>query len=110
MIKDIQRLRVLYQELRNILEIESDDNEAMYITNQLESGLSLIDECLNNTYTDKDLKQLYSKLNEIYIKINQPRVGLSDFFIWRDNNEERLKANDCLDSIKDNLLFLFQKY
>lgn len=63
MIKDIQRLRVLYQELRNILEIESDDNEALYITNQLELGLSLIDECINNTYTDKDLKQLYESIS-----------------------------------------------
>ena len=78
----------------------------MYIIHQLELGLLLIDECLNGTYENEDLKQLSSKLEEIYIKINQPRVGLSDYFIWRDNYEERLKVNDGLDNIKKNLTLI----
>lgn len=110
MLMDIEQLRVLFQELKRILEKEND-NETLYITNQLELGLLLIDECLNsNTYENEDLKQLYSKLEEIYIKINQPRVGLSDYFIWRDNYEERVKENNGLDTIKKNLSLIFRKY
>lgn len=109
MLIDIEQLRILFQELKRILEIEND-NETLYIINQLELGILLIDECLNGTYENKDLKQLFSKLEKIYIKINQPRVGLSDYFIWRDNYEERLKVNNGLDKIKKNLTLIFRKY
>lgn len=105
MLIDIEQLRILFQELKRILEKEND-NEMLYIINQLELGLLLIDECLNGTYKSEDLKQLFSKLEEIYVKINQPRVGLSDYFIWRDNYEERLKVNNGLDKIKKNLTLI----
>ena len=109
MLIDIEQLRILFQELKRILEKEND-NETLYIIHQLELGLLLIDECLNCTYENEDLKQLFSKLEEIYIKINQPRVGLSDYFIWRDNYEERLKVNNGLDKIKKDLTLIFRKY
>ncbi|KMY31459.1 hypothetical protein ACZ11_04235 [Lysinibacillus xylanilyticus] len=109
MLIDIEQLRILFQELKRILEKEND-NETLYIINQLELGLLLIDECLNGTYENEDLKQLFSKLEEIFIKINQPSVGLSDYFIWRDNYEERLKVNNGLDKIKKNLTLIFRKY
>lgn len=109
MLKDIVQLRSIFQELKRILEKEND-NETIFITIQLELGLFLIDECLNSTYDNNDLKQKFSKLEEIYIKINQPRVGLSDYFIWRDNYEERVKVNNDLDRIKKNLLLIFSKH
>ena len=71
-------------------------------------GLLLIDESLDNPDENKDYKQLFSKLEEIYIKINQPRVGLSDYFIWKDTNEERVKENDGLDTIKEKLALIFR--
>ncbi|WP_397537135.1 hypothetical protein [Rummeliibacillus pycnus] len=106
MISDLKKLRVLFKELIDILEKEND-REILYIINQLELGLHLINECLNSSYENNDLKELNSKLKEIYKKINQPQVGLSDFFIWRDNDEERLKANMSLDTIKENLSLIF---
>ena len=109
MLKDIEQLRFLFQELKRILEKEND-NETLYIINQTKLSLLLIDECLNSNYENKDLKQLLSKLEEIYTKINQPRVGLSDYFIWRDNYEERVKVNNDLDTIKRNLTLIFKKY
>lgn len=111
MLIDIKQLKVLFQELKRILEKENDnENETLYIINQLKLGLLLIDECLNSNYENKDLKQLFSKLKEIYKNINQPRVGLSDYFIWRDNYEERVKVNNGLDTIKKNLTLIFRKY
>ena len=73
-------------------------------------GLQLIDEYADNHSDEDDMKLLYMKLVRIYTDINQPRVGLSDYFIWRDDYEERVKANESLDAIKDNLLRLFKDY
>lgn len=104
---DIKQLRLQFQELIGILDKE-DENETLYIINQLELGLKLIDGCINSTYENKDIIQLFSELEEIYIKINQPRVGLSDYFIWRDDYEERVTANKSLDKIKENLSSIFR--
>lgn len=109
MLTDIEQLRTLFKELKRILEKEND-NETLYIIDQSELSLHLIDDCLKSTYKNEDLKQLFNKLEEIYTKINQPRVGLSDYFIWRDNYEERIKVNNELDAIKRNLTLVFRKY
>ncbi|MFJ8234994.1 hypothetical protein ACIQ34_04505 [Ureibacillus sp. NPDC094379] len=107
MLKEIEQLKVLFQQLKSILEKEND-NETLYIRNQLELGLHLIDESLHSNYENKDLEQLFSKLKEIYTNINQPRVGLSDYFIWKDDYDERLEVNNDLDTIKENLSLLFR--
>ncbi|MFX3617795.1 MAG: hypothetical protein ACE3JK_09715 [Sporolactobacillus sp.] len=109
MLIDLKQLKTLFQELKKILEKE-EDNETLYIINQLEISLRLIDECLNFTNKNRDLKQVFNTVKEIYTKINRPRVGLSDYFIWRENYEERVKANVPLDRIKDNLSLIFRKY
>ncbi|MRX74445.1 hypothetical protein GJU40_20260 [Bacillus lacus] len=108
--KDILQTKELYKQLMTILNKESD-NEVNYIINQLENGLKLIDEYIYNQPEEKnDLNQLYLQLTEIYKNINQPRVGLSDYFIWKDDYDERMKANESLDSIKDSLYKLFKDY
>lgn len=107
MLIDVEHIKDIFQELKRILEKEND-NETVYIINQLKLGLLLIDECLNSSDENKDNKQLFSKLDEIYIKIYQPRVGLSDYFIWRDSYEERIKVNNELDTIKKNLTLIFK--
>ena len=109
MLIDIEKLRFLFQELKRMLEKENY-KETLYIISQSKLALLLIDECLKSSYDDIDLKQLLSKLKEIYTKINQPRVGLSDYFIWRDNYEERIKVNSELDTIKQSLILIIRKY
>ncbi|MBM7608878.1 hypothetical protein JOD29_002144 [Lysinibacillus composti] len=107
MLKDIEKLTVLFQQLKSILEKEND-SETLYIRNQLELGLHLIDEVLNSNNENKELEQLFSKLKEIYANINQPRVGLSDYFIWKDDYDERIEVNNDLDTIKESLTLIFQ--
>lgn len=109
MLRDLKQLKTLFQELKEFLERE-DSSEASYIISQLEIGLRLIDKCLNHTNKYWDLKQVFSTVKEIYTKINQPRVGLLDFFIWRNNYEERVKANVPLDRIKNDLSLIFRRY
>jgi hypothetical protein len=59
---------------------------------------------------EQDLSSLNKDLERLYIIINQPHVGLSDYFIWKDDYEERIKENEDLDTIKDRLRNLFTKY
>ncbi|MCY9139459.1 hypothetical protein [Peribacillus frigoritolerans] len=49
------------------------------------------------------------ELSSIYREIDKPRVGLSDYFIWDDNYDKRIVANNELDGIKDILLKEFKR-
>ena len=104
----IQQTKELYLQLKLILKNEND-REAQNIVNQLEVGLRIIGEFEGGIYGG-DLSGLYKDLERNYININQPHVGLSDYFIWKDDYEERIKANEDLDTIKDSLHELFQNY
>jgi hypothetical protein len=104
----VQQTKELYLQLKLILKKEND-REAQNIVNQLEVGLRIIGEFEGGTYGG-DLSGLYKDLEKNYININQPHVGLSDYFIWKDDYEERIKANEDLDTIKDSLHKLFQNY
>ncbi|MRX74236.1 hypothetical protein GJU40_19115 [Bacillus lacus] len=103
---EILQIKELYKQLITILNKESD-NEVNDLIKQLAMGLTLIDECFYNHPEETNLNQLYLQLTEIYKNINQPRVGLSDYFIWRDDYGERIKANECLDFIKASLHKVF---
>jgi len=95
-IKDL--LQQLFLELKNE---ESNDNS--FIINQVEYSLVLINKYLCNLNKNNDEKQLFDQLREIYKGMNHPRVGLSDYFIWRNDFDERVKANKSLDEIKKSL-------
>lgn len=43
------------------------------------------------------------ELVEIYAELTRPRIGLYDYFVWRDDASERKRANAALDTIKDDL-------
>jgi len=100
--RKIIKLKDWLQQLLMELKIEvSNDN--FFIINQVEYSLVLINEYLCNLNKNNDEKQLLDQLREIYKGINHTRVGLSDYFIWRDDFDERVKANKSLDEIKKNL-------
>jgi hypothetical protein len=48
-------------------------------------------------------KKMLEEIKEIYKSLYPPHGGLTDFFIWRDDIEERRKENNCLDKISDEL-------
>jgi hypothetical protein len=104
----VQQTKELYLQLKLILKNENE-KEAQNIINQLEVGLRIIEEFEGDTYGG-ELSELYKDLERIYININQPHIGLSDYFIWKDDYEERIKANEDLDTIKDSLHKLFKNY
>jgi hypothetical protein len=109
MIQIVHQTKELYLQLKSIL-IKENDREAQNIIDQIEAGLRIIDEFEDSNINEDDLISLYKDLERVYININQPHVGLSDYFIWKDDYEERIKANKDLDYIKDSLHKLFATY
>ncbi|MED4125630.1 hypothetical protein P4631_00400 [Halalkalibacterium halodurans] len=107
--KDIQHTKDLFRQLLELLKKENED-EFAYMINQLELGLRFIDEYENISSVERNINQLYCELRQVYININKPRVGLSDFFLWKDDDGERVKANETLDAIKNDLRQLFRDH
>jgi len=109
-IEMIYQTKELYQLLLNILKDDSDD-QAMFIKSQLELGIDQIDEYYKYQFNNSEpnrTQELLKNLERRYIEINQPRIGLSDYYIWKDDHDERMKANETLDEIKEKLLKLFR--
>jgi len=77
MTDDIIKIKDIYTELLSTLKKEGDESNS-FILNQVKDSLSLIYDFLRE---NRDCNNLFVQLNEIYKSINQPRIGLSDFFI-----------------------------
>jgi hypothetical protein len=103
-VNDLSRVREFFKALLDILETEGD-YEIDYAQNELKNNISLIDEALKNDAAD--LRAIFSEIRRSYQSMYPPHGGLTDFFVWRDDFEERRKANQPLDQIKENLKDIF---
>ncbi|CAH0135994.1 hypothetical protein SRABI80_00277 [Peribacillus frigoritolerans] len=95
-----------YVRLVKILTKEKNDLE--FIISQAKASIELIDACLLDCDSSEQYRKTMMELSSIYRDINKPRVGLSDYFIWHDNYDKRIVANNELDEIKDILLKEFK--
>jgi hypothetical protein len=90
----------LSKELLGILEREGK-GEVNFAIREL---TYMIDVLTNNLKKDNICdKKVLEEIKEIYKGLYPPHGGLTDFFIWRDDIEERRKENHCLDRISDEL-------
>lgn len=91
-----------YVRLVKILTKEKKDLE--HIIRQAKASIELIEICLLDCESAEQYRKTMMELSSIYREIDKPRVGLSDYFIWDDNYDKRIVANNELDGIKDILL------
>jgi hypothetical protein len=103
-VNELSRVRELFKALLDILETEGD-YEVDYARDELKNNIIMIDETLKNDAAD--LKATFLEIGRSYQSMYPPRGGLTDFFVWRDDFEERRKANQPLDQIKENLKNIF---
>jgi len=96
-----------YVRLVKILTKEKNDLE--HIILQANASIKLIDKCLLDCESGEQYRKTMMELSSIYRDINKPRVGLSDYFIWDDNYDKRIVANNELDGIKGILLKEFKR-
>ncbi|OJD70048.1 hypothetical protein BAU27_27525 [Bacillus sp. NH11B] len=75
-------------------DIDYQISEVRYVIN-------ILNECQNNNYINFD--DVINEIKLTYSNLYPPRGGLSDFFIWKADFNERVRANEPLGRIGDEL-------
>ncbi|MDM5188377.1 hypothetical protein QUF99_13930 [Bacillus sp. DX4.1] len=96
----IDKLEKLFSELSVILE-ENSKGDIDYQISEVRYVINILNECQNNNYIDSD--DVIKEIKLIHNNLYPPRGGLSDFFIWKADFNERVKANESLERIGDAL-------
>lgn len=96
----IDKLEKLFSELSVILE-GNKKGDIDYQICEVRYVINILNECQNNNYIDFD--DVINEIKLIYSNLYPPRGGLSDFFIWKADFNERVKANEPLGRIGDEL-------
>jgi hypothetical protein len=99
---DLSTVGKLFEELLCILETEGN-GEVSYAKQQLKFNISQINEVMQQDVDEAGLTALFDDIKTSYKSMFPPRSGLTESFIWREEFNERLKANQCLDKIKEKL-------
>ncbi|MCG8540565.1 MAG: hypothetical protein MJA82_11590 [Clostridia bacterium] len=90
----------LLTKLASILNKE-DTREIDYVMREITYAIKILDESIN--VKELNLNETISEVREIYKKLFPSHGGLTDFFIWRKNFEERKKANKEFNKIKNEI-------
>ena len=96
----IDKLEKLFSELGVILE-GNKKGDIDYQISEVRYVINILNECQNNNYIDFD--DVINELKLTYSNLYPPRGGLSDFFIWKADFNERVRANEPLGRIGDEL-------
>lgn len=94
----INLLEELYRELKSMLEKHGKhevDPQIFRIDNII-TFLSKLDKTNIDPQAFEELKRMH---NALY----PPRGGLSDFFIWSNDFEERVRLNESLDRVQNEI-------
>ncbi len=96
----ISRIKDLFRELLRLLETEGGA-EVDYAKKELQRNVLMIEKVLSHRTVD--FEKVFGEVKASYHSMYPPHGGLIDFFVWRDDFEERVKANQPLDNVKDEL-------
>lgn len=96
------RVKELFQQLLFILEREGDF-EVNYAKDELAKNIRMLDGVINNMVDVAEAQEVLGQIKTSYMSMYPPRGGLSEFFIWRADFEERINANKDLDNIQNEL-------
>lgn len=102
--ENLVKLKNLLEKLLQILQKEGDE-DVYYAKNELIKNIDYLNKSLilkYNNYND-----VFNEAKKNYKNMYHPHGGLSDFFIWRDNFDERVKVNKPLENIKKEIQNLF---
>jgi hypothetical protein len=96
----IDKLVILFSELSEILE---NDNEKHW-TRRIKECLRILQskEVLNDKTKLTEVKSIYHSIHIGY-------SGFSEYFLWREDFDERVKANKMLDEIRDEIWNILEK-
>lgn len=101
--KDIDRLEELIKQFEILQSVMINENENNWI-----KSINDIVFCLKSNNLSSKEKLQYAK--DSYINLIEIKGGFSDFFIWRDREEDRINANFSLERNKENIWHLIKLY
>jgi len=61
--------------------------------NELGQNIRVLEDVLSNNLDPAEAQEVLAQIKTSFKSMYPPRGGLSEFFIWREDYEERLKAN-----------------
>ena len=96
-LKDINELKQLFEELLSIVDKYGDNS----LDNQKKIIKHIIDTIINVNIDD--LEKQFIEIQRDYKNLYPARGGLSEFYIWNDNFNERQKLNEPLSRIRERL-------
>lgn len=90
----------LFKQLIDMLDRESKDCDIIYAKNTIRDLIDYIEDILQSDISQHiDMELVKNRFKIMFL----PYGGLTEFFIWRDNFEERLRENQKLDGILERL-------
>ena len=96
----IDKLQSLFSELSLIL-VANRREDIDYHISEVKYVVEILIECKKNNYTNSN--KVINEIKSIYNNLYPARGGLSDFFIWKADFDERVKANEPLDRLSDEI-------
>ncbi|HNX59449.1 MAG TPA: hypothetical protein PKK43_10150 [Spirochaetota bacterium] len=98
--RELERVESLLKELLEIIRKEGGSDQS-YAAGELERCVEMIERARDDQTVDR--KEVFARVRESYKSMFPPRGGLTDFFVWREDFNERLVANRRLDAVKAEL-------
>lgn len=95
-------IKSLFLELRKCLELQND-NSIINIKKAVDNTIAV----LESDETD-DFKADY--VVEVYKSLYTGRAGLTEYYIWDNDYEKRMKLNEPLERIRNDLWEIMKQY
>lgn len=95
------KVKELFQQLLFILETEGDF-EVNYAKTELAKNIRVLEGFLGEKMDAAAAQEVLDHIKKSFKSMYPPRGGLSDFFVWREDFEERLQANQSLERFRVN--------
>ena len=102
----LKKLLNLYKQFLLVLEKEGDD-QVHYAINIIHDDLEQLEGFIKLNVDEKINIELFNKIKENYESLYPPRGGLTEFFIWREDFDERFTENEKLNNLKKEIDDIF---
>lgn len=99
-LETVNRIQQLYIELEEVLRKYGDNS----ILNQYQ----LVKTAISILESSAELEEKYNEVADIYKALYPARGGLSEFYIWKDDFDERMAINEPFTRIKEELWEIFK--
>lgn len=103
--RSVDKLLSLFNELLKILD-ENKTDDIQYQISEVKYIINLLTECKSKQYDN--FEKIIEEVSQVYKRLYPARGGLTEFFIWKSDFDERVKANEDLDKISEELWKIFK--